>query len=112
MSVIEELLQEVDRAWRQPGPKIGLHIIGSTALMLQTSYDRGTKDSDVLETDEVTDQIAGRLLEIAGPNTVIHRRHGIYVDIVRRGIPSADKAPSTFRSSSSIGSSSTSRRRQ
>jgi hypothetical protein len=54
--------------------------------MLQTTYDRGTKDGDVLETDEVTDQIAGRLIEIAGPNTVIHRRHGMYVDIVRRGI--------------------------
>jgi hypothetical protein len=91
--VIEALLQEVDRAWRQPGPRIPLRIIGSTALMLQTSYDRGTKDSDVLETDEVTDQIAGRLIEIAGPNTVIHRRHGMYVDIVRRGIPFRRQSP-------------------
>lgn len=93
MPVIEALLEEVDQAWRRPGPKIGLHIIGSTALMLQTSYDRGTKDSDVLETDEVTDQIVGRLIEIAGPNTVIHRRQGMYVDIVRRGIPFRRQRP-------------------
>ena len=93
MSAIEAFLQEVDRAWRQPGPRIRLRIIGSTALMLQTSYDRGTKDSDVLETDELTDRIATRLIEIAGPDTVIHKRHGLYVDIVQRGVPFRRQSP-------------------
>ena len=93
MSVIEAFLQEVDAAWRQPGPTIPLRIIGSTALMLQTSYDRGTKDSDILETDELTYPIAARLIEIAGPDTAIHKRRGLYVDIVRRGIPFRRQTP-------------------
>jgi hypothetical protein len=93
VSVVDAFLREVDTAWRQPGPKIPLRIIGSTALMLQTSYNRGTKDSDVLETDEVTDQIAARLMEIAGPDSAIHRRRGMYVDIVRRGIPFRRQRP-------------------
>jgi len=93
VSVVEAFLREVDTAWRQPGPKIPLRIIGSTALMLQTSYNRGTRDSDVLETDEVTDQIAARLMEIAGPDSAIHSRRGMYIDIVQRGIPFRRQRP-------------------
>ena len=87
MSAVEAFLQEVDGAWRPSGPRIALRVIGSTALMLQTSYDRGTKDSDFLETDELTDRITARLIEIGGPGTEIHKRRGLYVDIVRRGVP-------------------------
>lgn len=93
MAVIEEFLRELDAAWRQQKAKLPLRIIGSTALMLQTSYYRGTKDSDVLETDEVTDAVATRLLEIAGPDTAIHKRRGMYIDIVRRGVPFRRQSP-------------------
>lgn len=97
MSAIEAFLREVDAAWRQPGPRIRLRIIGSTALMLQTAYYRGTKDSDVLETDEVTDAVAERLLHIAGPGTEIHTRRAMYIDIVRRGVPFRRQSPAYHR---------------
>jgi hypothetical protein len=93
VSTIEAFLQDVDAAWRRSGLRIPLRIIGSTALMLQTSYDRGTKDSDVLETDELTDRIMARLIEIGGPGTEIHKRRGLYVDIVRRGVPFRRQCP-------------------
>ena len=93
MPVIEALLTEVDAAWQLPGPKIRLRIVGSTALMLQTSHARGTKDSDVLETDEVTENVARHLIEIAGPDTEIHKRRGVYIDIVRRGVQFRRQAP-------------------
>ena len=61
MSVLESFFQEVDAAWRWPAPqKRRLRIIGSAALMLQTSYVRGTKDSDVLRTLDLTDETTGR----------------------------------------------------
>ena len=50
MQAVEAFLKDIDAAWPSAHAKIRLRIIGSTALMLQTSYERGTKDSDVLET--------------------------------------------------------------
>lgn len=97
MGAIEAFLREVDAAWRQPGPRIRLRIIGSTALMLLTNYHRGTKDSDVLETDEVTNAVAERLLHIAGPGTEIHTRRAMYIDIVRRGVPFRRQSPAYHR---------------
>ena len=38
--------------------KVRLRVIGSSALMLQTDYARGTKDSDVLETADLTETAA------------------------------------------------------
>src|SRR5882672_3891452 len=61
--------------------------------MLQTSYARGTKDSDVLETDEVTENVARHLIEIAGPATEIHKRRGVYIGIVRRGVQFRRQSP-------------------
>lgn len=47
---VEAFLQAIDVSWRASRKDcIRLHIIGSTALMLQTTMTRGTKDSDVLE---------------------------------------------------------------
>ena len=52
MKPVHEFLAEIDRLWgRQEEPKIVLRILGSTALFLQTDYARGTKDSDVFETE-------------------------------------------------------------
>jgi len=56
VAAVEAFLRELDAAWHHPGPKIPLRIIGSTALMLQTSYQRGTKDSEVLETSAARGQ--------------------------------------------------------
>ena len=55
MKLIEQFLHDLDREWKpdQEG-KIPLSIIGSGALFLQTDYDRGTKDSDILETPAIS----------------------------------------------------------
>jgi hypothetical protein len=66
---------DIDGRWNgPPGEVIELRLIGSTALMVLTEYDRGTKDSDVLETVAITGAIKTRLLELAGQDTALHRR--------------------------------------
>jgi hypothetical protein len=55
--------------------------------MLQTDYERGTKDSDVLETSEITKAVRERLLRLAGVGSELHTKHKLYVEIVRSGIP-------------------------
>ncbi|BDU75731.1 hypothetical protein METESE_06890 [Mesoterricola sediminis] len=70
-----------------------LHVIGSTALMLQSNYVRGTKDSDVLEAADLPSDIAAELLALAGRGTSLAARHQIYLDIVPRGLPFLPLAP-------------------
>jgi hypothetical protein len=95
---IGDFLKDVDRRWAaKPSGKIVLRIIGSAALMLQTGYERGTKDSDVLETDVVTDAVRGRLLELGGAGTELHHRHRLYIDIVARGLPFLPQVPLCHR---------------
>jgi Nucleotidyltransferase of unknown function (DUF6036) len=56
VQVISDFFTEIDRLWPSAetrGPKVRLSIIGSGALMLQASYERGTTDSDVFETTEL-----------------------------------------------------------
>ena len=66
---------------------IPLKVIGSTALMLQTNYIRGTKDSDVLGVDPVLGKVAENLLALAGENTFFHRKHQVYLDVVDLVVP-------------------------
>lgn len=88
MSIIEEFFREVDDRWTWPAPmRIPLRLIGSTALMLQTAYQRGTKDSDVLETIDLSAETKDRLLTVAGAGTELHRRRRLYLEIVANGIP-------------------------
>jgi len=61
--------------------------------MLQTDYTRGTKDSDILETTQVTDEIKAQLCALAGFGTALHRQHRIYVDIVPTGLPFLPQVP-------------------
>jgi hypothetical protein len=61
--------------------------------MLQSDYERGTKDSDVLETSHLTAEIQGRLLKLAGKATELHIRHKIYLDIVRAALPFLPQVP-------------------
>lgn len=87
MAQIKELLTEIDKRWRPIGAEpITLQIIGSAALMLQTDYDRGTKDGDVLESKENTVAIKEQLLALAGKNTDLHAQFGMYVDVVFRAL--------------------------
>ena len=88
MITFDEFLEELDGRWTDSsGSRITLRVLGSTALFLQTTYVRGTKDGDVFETDQIDRQTRERLLAIAGPGTQMHHRHRIYLDIVARGVP-------------------------
>lgn len=88
MSPIRNLIQDIDRLWGIGGSeKVRLSIIGSAALMLQTSYERGTKDSDVLEAASLTPVIKERLIQLAGPETGLYRRHRVYLEFVAQGLP-------------------------
>ncbi len=92
--MVELFFEEMDRAW--PGPrtrKITLRMIGSTALMLQTSYTRGTKDSDVLRTLAIDDALKKDLLAHAGVGTKLHTKHSMYLDIVESGVPFLPQSP-------------------
>ncbi|CAN5890384.1 hypothetical protein BH11MYX3_BH11MYX3_14760 [soil metagenome] len=87
-ALVEEFFRELDGLWPERSlPKIELKIMGSSALMLQCGYERGTKDSDVFETRELTSAIRMQLLALAGPSTELHRRRRMYLDIVSNGIP-------------------------
>ena len=74
MALIREFLAEIDARW-----KISLQVIGSTALMLQTDYDRGTKDSDVLESAGVSGAVGKRLLALAGKETDIEKQFRSFI---------------------------------
>lgn len=88
MIEFEAFFREIDRLWEPLNPgKIPLRVIGSGALFLQTDYNRATKDGDVLETLEVTPELKAKLTELAGKRTPLHKRTGLYLDIVVSGLP-------------------------
>ena len=94
VSVLEEFFQDLDAQWPRPvAAKIRLLLIGSAALMLQTNYQRGTKDSDVLETTNLTDEIKTRLLTLAGTSSRLFRRHRLYLEIVAPGLRFLPQGP-------------------
>jgi Nucleotidyltransferase of unknown function (DUF6036) len=91
---LDSFFSELDRAWSPPALKpIPLHILGATALMLQTPYERVTKDADVLQLLHIDDQVATKLGILAGPRTTFHTRHGMYLDSVGSGIPFLPQVP-------------------
>lgn len=91
---IEAFFQEIDHAWPdQCAGKNQLRLLGSTALMFQTDYARGTKDGDVLDTVTLTVETKDRLLALAGAGTRLHARHQIYIDIVDNGLPFLPQRP-------------------
>ena len=94
MPLTSEFFTEIDRRWsRDPASKVRLSIIDSDALMLQTDYERGTKDSDVFETVDLSSDTKRHLVAIAGPDTELHRRWKLYIDIVANGVPFLPHAP-------------------
>lgn len=92
--MFERFFQEIDRGWRgSRATKIPLRLIGSAALMLQADYRRGTKDGDVWQTASITDEIKASLIAMAGKGTSLHKRHGIYIDVVANGLPFLPSPP-------------------
>jgi hypothetical protein len=89
----EDFFRAIDRRWGGEGPRIQLRIIGSAALLLQTDYRRGTKDSDVLETLDLNDETKTRLLAVAGKNSDVHVRQRLYLEIVPSGLPFLAQVP-------------------
>jgi hypothetical protein len=94
VKVVEEFFRELDREWK-PGQegRITLFIIGSGALFLQTDYDRGTKDSDILETPEISDDVSKRLRALAGRGSPLFKKYRVFLDIVRAPIPFLPQKP-------------------
>lgn len=79
--------QALDSAWPEPGgARIRLRVIGSAALMLQLDYQRGTKDSDVLQAGSLPSDLETRIASLAGPESALARRHRMYLDLVPPGL--------------------------
>jgi hypothetical protein len=99
VSVVSDFFADIDRRWVRTGSaKIPLLVLGSAALLLRTDYERGTKDSDVLETARLTADTKSRLLALAGEGTTLHTRHRLYIDIVANGLPFLPHVPLYTRS--------------
>lgn len=92
--MFEDFLEGLDAQWtRIEDPPIALKVIGSTALFLHTDYERRTKDSDILRTSEIDDEIHDKLLRIAGKGTPLHQKHRIFLDIVGANVPMLPSEP-------------------
>ncbi len=94
MKQLSQFLMDIDKQWRPfESQRQVLAIIGSGALMLQSDYERGTKDGDVLQTAGLSDAVKAQLLVMAGKGTSLHHRHRLYVDIVPGGLPFLPRRP-------------------
>ncbi len=89
--MFEAFFSDLDAAWA--APRLELRLIGSAALMLQTDYRRGTKDSDVLETSALQEADKQRLLKLGGQTSPLFAQHRLYIDIVGNGIPFLPHGP-------------------
>ncbi len=71
------LWKEIDEAVKEP---IKLHWLGGFVITLVYGLERSTADVDVISV--IPRYSAGELLEIAGEGSTLHRKHGVYLDIV------------------------------
>ena len=84
MNLIEAFFRDLDaRLTPLRVPRVELHIIGSTALFLQSSYTRGTKDCDAVETYTFDATVKAELLTLGGKDKAIAQHHGIYLDFIK-----------------------------
>jgi hypothetical protein len=90
---IEQFFLELDVLWGAEDPKLPIKVIGSTALMLQAEYLRGTKDSDVLGVVPVAGAVQRKLEELAGSGSHLHAKHQLYLDVVPSGLPFLPHSP-------------------
>jgi Nucleotidyltransferase of unknown function (DUF6036) len=95
MQPVEALFVDIDRRWKPPVPghRQVVPIIGASALMLATEYQRGTKDSDVLQTSALDACAAAPLETLAGLGSDLHRRHRLYVEVVPEAFPFLPRRP-------------------
>ncbi len=92
--LFERFIEELHQLWvDSDGEHLQLKVLGSTALFLQTPYQRGTKDSDVIETEQMGAEVKARLLAFAGKGSALHRRHQMYLDLVSPNIPMLPPEP-------------------
>lgn len=94
MNPIEAFFLDLDSVWLGTPTRVPLRILGSSALMLQTSYYRGTKDADILETTEINPLIQGQLLSLAGKSSPLFHRHRLYIEFLAPAFPLL--APTAF----------------
>lgn len=94
MNPVEVFIEAIDRAWPAPAaPRIELRVLGSSALFLHCDYQRGTKDSDVLETAQVSGDVVATLKRLAGKGTPLHERHRLYLDVLGPHFPFLPQEP-------------------
>jgi uncharacterized nucleotidyltransferase DUF6036 len=95
MSPMDGLLVDIDRQWKPLSEtRFQLRIIGASALLLQTDYQRATKDSDVLEgADNLGVGAKAQLLALGGEDTSLARKHRLYIDSVAPGLPFLPQGP-------------------
>jgi hypothetical protein len=93
VALIESFLKDIDERAKPVSGVIRLHVIGSAALLLQTDHERGTKDSDVWETTDMTTEIKASLSAIAGKGSPIHHKHRMWLDFVPNGLPFLPQKP-------------------
>lgn len=92
--MIDKFFKELDSEWKpQGGEPILLRMIGSTSLFLQTEYVRGTKDTDILELENLTPIIKEELLNLSGKESRMCEKYKFYLDIVARGLPFLPQKP-------------------
>jgi hypothetical protein len=92
----ERFLIDLASRWTHPSRPL-VRIIGSTALMLRTDFDRMTKDSDILDTPELDDETKQRLRDLGGKDTDLAKQRNMYVDFVPNGLPLLPHAPRWHR---------------
>ena len=92
--MIREFIKQVDALWEttQATP-LPLKVIGGAALVLNFNYSRVTKDTDIIEVSELTNDIQASLAKIAGSNSTLCRRFHLYIDVVKKGIPMLPPKP-------------------
>ncbi len=93
MKLVEHFFRDLDHEWKSSQGKITLLIIGSGALFLQTDYERGTKDSDILETSEISPDVSQQIRALAGRGSPLFKKHRVFLDIVRAPIPFLPQNP-------------------
>ncbi len=93
MELIKEFFRDLDRGLAPPPDKVRMRIIGSAALMLQAGYERGTKDSDILEAADLAGPVREKLLALAGKGSKLHTKYGLYLDIVGEALPFLPQKP-------------------
>lgn len=92
--MIDKFLKDIDKRWkRKENAIIPLKIIGGASLILQYNYNRVTKDADIIEVNEITEDIKKRLLKRAGKESLLCRKYHLYIDIVAREIPFLPPSP-------------------